>query len=891
MRTLKKTLCLVLALVMVLGLGVNAFAITADDFTDLNQSKHEEAIRVLTAIGVVQGNGDGTLTPSKTLTRAQMASIITQLMGGLGSHFTATSAFTDLPKSHWGYNAIAFCEAHGILSGYGDGTVHPDADVTGYEVAKMMLSVIGYDMPLEVKDKDWKAVTYKYVTKLGLGAGLSLTYDYDKAIPRDDAFQLAFNTLQATMVDYNGSTNVTGPDFDVTITSGAKEVPITSEGARNYAGNGGPGAGYKQVCEEYHPTLKLNTGTDDDFGRPGHTWKNGRNVVCFVQDTPVDTYDSSFSKKEYDALVKKATNGAAGLSFVYNGVDITPTPAGDVYSSAMPNPAITGYEIEVYDDSTSTEVKYKIVICEAYLGHIDEITDKGDVKVTVYENNGNTSSVSKNTFTVKDENAIYDSFAGYTKGDYLAVYVTNANGNGTNWESAAGTADADDYIIGAAPLQKVEAKITRVDKGLKNNLSTVTADGTKYKVSNEAILTQDSGKNFKNNIILGSAGSIVVVGNATLYLYNGNILMVDQTEAPTPANSIYVVKEFSNANDQWGNPNKMFQGILPDGTVVVAEYDVSKAATDAGYLGSITSNTGYQYAINSETGAYRFKTAAGGTAAEGIVAITSSADNVAITSKDVKLNASADTVGGMYFASNVKFITVSGSQATLKVGVKTGAQNVTLKKAEPDYAVVTKDTVGNYVITAVYVINDGVVETAKDLIFIPGSGKISRSGWAYSEVDGTTKMNLFEVYLNGVKTLIPVLHSTDTDQLDVGWHEYSVSEKTGAYEVKNAPGSGVVASEEIATVTYVNDKYYVSSVSTLTAGDNYTAAADIPVIDTRTAKMATDNKEAKDMASLYELVSAKKDDGGAKYDVKIVAIYDSTDKTVSMIYVTSIAAK
>ncbi len=77
MRTLNKTLALVLALVMVLGMfGVASAA----DFTDDETIQYKEAVGVMTGIEAINGMGDGTFQPKSTATRAQVAQIYMNAM-------------------------------------------------------------------------------------------------------------------------------------------------------------------------------------------------------------------------------------------------------------------------------------------------------------------------------------------------------------------------------------------------------------------------------------------------------------------------------------------------------------------------------------------------------------------------------------------------------------------------------------------------------------------------------------------------------------------------------------------------------------------------------------------------------------------------------------------
>ena len=79
MRTLKKTLCLVLVLAMMVGLcAMGASAITVNDYKDKDQIPNLEAFATLTAIGVFQGDDTGNVHPNEALKRADSQRLVTK---------------------------------------------------------------------------------------------------------------------------------------------------------------------------------------------------------------------------------------------------------------------------------------------------------------------------------------------------------------------------------------------------------------------------------------------------------------------------------------------------------------------------------------------------------------------------------------------------------------------------------------------------------------------------------------------------------------------------------------------------------------------------------------------------------------------------------------------
>ena len=174
MRTLKKALCLVLVLAMVLTLSVSAFAVDkAADYKDYAKVENKEAVEVLTAIGVLNGNDDGTFGPEGNFTRAQAAKMICYLTLGktvADALPVGATQFNDVPATHWASKFIQYCANEGIIVGNGDGTFSPDATLSASAWAKMLLCALGYNAETEsMTGTGWEI----NVTKLAMTAGVA----------------------------------------------------------------------------------------------------------------------------------------------------------------------------------------------------------------------------------------------------------------------------------------------------------------------------------------------------------------------------------------------------------------------------------------------------------------------------------------------------------------------------------------------------------------------------------------------------------------------------------------------------------------------------------------------------------------------------------------------
>ncbi len=131
-KRVKKLISLLLTLSLLLGLSVSAGA--------------EMDIRVRTRIegvGLMEGYEDGSFGEEDELTRAQMCMIAARILQVETVGFGA-SPFTDVAEDHWAKDVIATLSQAGVVNGMGDGTFLPDKSVSYFEAAKILVSVLGY---------------------------------------------------------------------------------------------------------------------------------------------------------------------------------------------------------------------------------------------------------------------------------------------------------------------------------------------------------------------------------------------------------------------------------------------------------------------------------------------------------------------------------------------------------------------------------------------------------------------------------------------------------------------------------------------------------------------------------------------------------------------------
>ena len=275
---MKKFLSLVLALTMMMSLvTINA---GAKEFTDDEDQNYDEAIAVISEIGVVNGYPDGSFKPANGLTRGAAAKIICNLILGpttAAELHADTAPFSDVPVSNEFAGYIAYCAKEEIISGYANGTFRPAAGLTGYAFMKMLLGALGYDATNEgYTGGNWSIAVAKQAIGIGLNDSLVEEFNGVDQVTREEAALYAFNTLKATMVDYDQKITTTINGVDVTLSQGTAKPVDWSEGS-NRDGNI-KDDGYVQFAEEYFPKLYLDN-TTDAFGRPAREWEYSGNTV------------------------------------------------------------------------------------------------------------------------------------------------------------------------------------------------------------------------------------------------------------------------------------------------------------------------------------------------------------------------------------------------------------------------------------------------------------------------------------------------------------------------------------------------------------------------------------------------------------------------------------
>ena len=459
---MKKFLSLVLALVMTMSLVTVSAG--AKDFTDNSKINYSEAVDVMSAVKVIDGYADGSFNPSATLTRGAAAKIICNLILGptTASALVADAApYSDVPTNHTFAGYIAYCQKEGIISGYADGTFKPANSLTGYAFMKMLLGALGYKADVEgYTGPNWSINVAKQAINAGLNKGLKGDFNGVKAVNREEACLYAFNTLKATMVEY-----------DTTITIGG----VTVAGARKDVTNNASIETIKnddkmQFAERYFTKLTKKSNVTDDFGRPAVTWINNKTEVGTYVDytTLVSSYTAKVKGGE---VYNDIGSAAAKFDEVTYYVDGKVQPASvvtdlmsDVKKSNKDTFGASGKGVltEVYVDTDEETID--VVIINTYIA--DVTADYNDKKEYL--------SVEVKQYTGAPTKVYLDDVAGiekYKEDDVILVQIAdgvilNVIDPKTVEDAAISKFATDDYVVTGGDQYDFAKKINRYDNVL-----------------------------------------------------------------------------------------------------------------------------------------------------------------------------------------------------------------------------------------------------------------------------------------------------------------------------------------------------------------------------------------------------------------------------------------
>ena len=191
--------------------SVSVPAVTAPGttFSDVKNHANKAAIEALASRGIINGMGQGTFMPNKTMTRAEFAAIVTRALGLTAKD---TKVFSDVPSSKWYAGYIGTANSSGIVNGVGNGKFNPEGTITRQEAAAMVAraaKLCGLDTTMDAvatrnmlaqfgdyrSAASWATESLAFCYSAGILDQSDLNIQPTKAILRCEIAQMLYNML------------------------------------------------------------------------------------------------------------------------------------------------------------------------------------------------------------------------------------------------------------------------------------------------------------------------------------------------------------------------------------------------------------------------------------------------------------------------------------------------------------------------------------------------------------------------------------------------------------------------------------------------------------------------------------------------------------------------
>ena len=478
----------VLALVLAFACAFTMFA-GAASFTDQADISQTEAVDMLTALGVIQGYEDGTFRPDNTITRAEAAKMIYTIWNGGNddaSAFVGASNFTDVYSGHWAEGYINFCYANGIIAGIGNNRFAPEDNVTGTELAKMLLICMGYQADKSnLTGTSWVQNTNALATQNGLY--VDVTSSVSAAMPRQFAAQLMYNALKADTVVWSSDRNAYERVSTVTYqmvsnnNGGYNLVPVTDY---ETLGQKCMGLETREIQltsvkqENGRTTYSLNDGA---FTRVATDYSDliGQNVNVLIKDGETDQVygvyadeDSSVVASGVVGQLETDDSNTVKLDGTSYDLDDDDTDV-NVYVTNDDTASLTLNGLADMKDKTKAAWNIKLIDNDGdgdvNLAVVQEVTV---AEVTYVNSDGiRVRGVNNNDSIDFDENDIYEDVA---RDDWAVVIDKDCTSSG-------------DYIITKADV--ISGRVGSIHQNSSNETTEVRVDGTWYKNASSTLNT------------------------------------------------------------------------------------------------------------------------------------------------------------------------------------------------------------------------------------------------------------------------------------------------------------------------------------------------------------------------------------------------------------------
>lgn len=463
----KKILALLLTVAMICSMCVVP-ALAAGEtpsvtFADAKGTWAESSINRWASAGIIAGDPDGKVNPSRHLTRAELATILVRFLGL--SETAGANTFSDVSADDWFAGAILKCAAAGIMQGWA-GKADPNDPITREQAITMVGRALGVKAKAgqdlsQFSDADQVfpyAVEYMApLTAMGILKGVE---DGSKVAPKayiDRASALALlDKAIAAYVTTPGSVKAEDADRFIIVNASAGDVTISGTAAGVLVTNGNKADVKLNGLKA--DTVKVDSAvTVDVMGSAelGSMDVNAPATVNVARGSKVGTLDTADAPS---AVINQSTGSTGGGGGGGGGSRPTSKTYAITVDTAIANGTVRASRASA---SKGAIITLTVEAAEGY--ELDTLTVTGT--------DGTVVSVNDSKFTMPDQavtvTATFQKIGG--EGTYAITVDTTVNG----------TVTADKETAKAG--ETVTLTVTAVEG---YELDTLTVDGVAVTVTN-----------------------------------------------------------------------------------------------------------------------------------------------------------------------------------------------------------------------------------------------------------------------------------------------------------------------------------------------------------------------------------------------------------------------
>jgi len=292
---MKKTLTIII-LILIMTTGTLAYA---GDFNDIKDTKYEEAVEFLSAFDVINGFGDGTFRPEESVTRGQMAKMLTVVLGYKDFSQNLQSSFADT-QGHWANPYVEIVNSFDIVVGYDEDTFGPDNNISYSEAVTMIVRTLGYtDSSLE---GDWPYDYLVKATDLGILDGVSMM---SSGATRGDVALMIYNALDNYQVRVNDRNRPIQLDDTLLDNIGTIEEDV-------------------DIDEEFIEENQDNSNIDLKEYRfhTGDLYYNNEDKIVYIGNLQTEAYSGTVTSLSSNLIFVKSPGGNVDPFVIDNNVEI-----------------------------------------------------------------------------------------------------------------------------------------------------------------------------------------------------------------------------------------------------------------------------------------------------------------------------------------------------------------------------------------------------------------------------------------------------------------------------------------------------------------------------------------------------------------------------------------